>query len=743
MAKPETKLKRPEVSGAESVLSLLPEDFLEVVREYEDRLDLELLALAFQYASEKHSGQKRRSGEDFISHCVEVAKILSEIYLDSVSIAASLLHDVVEDTGTPIDEIRDEFGQEIATIVAGLTKISRFRFGSLAEQQVENYRRLLLSMAKDARVIIVKLADRLHNMRTLEHLPEGKRRRVALETREIYAPLAHRLGMARVQWELEDLAFKFLEPEEYRELVRKVASKRSEREGLIGRLEEPLHAELKAAGLETEIYGRPKHLWSIYRKMVKRNKPYDEIYDVLAMRVVVANVRDCYHALGVIHNKWTPLTERFHDYVASPKSNLYRSLHTTVFGPGGRLYEIQIRTSDMHRTAEFGIAAHWRYKEEAGREDELDEQLAWFRQVLEWQQETREPEEFMEFLKIDLYHDEIFVFTPAGDVKQLPKGATPIDFAFAVHTEVGTRCAGANVNGRISPLSRPLRNGDTVEVITSDSQTPSRDWLGFVRTSRARSKINQWIRREQLESAVHLGKEILNREWKKLRKRPEEERLDEAARELALQGGAEGLYAAVGRGDLGLTKAVRAVFPEEEGPARDRASGAFAKLVDRVRTSHKGIRIQGMDNLMVRYSQCCQPVPGDDVIGYITRGRGVSIHRSDCPNILNLANRPERRVDIEWDTDESQRFLVRLVLEGTDRHGLFADIARSISDTGTNIQSADIHSVEGGMQGQFVVEVENLSHLKKVMKQVRRVKGVIAIERRESFGESDLTIETL
>jgi GTP pyrophosphokinase len=548
--------------------------------------------------------------------------------------------------------------------------------------------------------------------------------------------------MARVKWELEDLAFKFLEPEEYRELVRKVSNKRSEREGLIGQMEEPLRAELEGAGLEAEVYGRPKHLWSIYRKMVKRNKPYDEIYDVLAMRVVVANVRDCYHALGVIHNKWTPLTERFHDYVASPKSNLYRSLHTTVFGPGGRLYEIQIRTSDMNRTAEFGIAAHWRYKEGVGREDELDEQLAWFRQVLEWQQDASEPEEFMEFLKIDLYQDEIFVFTPAGDVKQLPKGATPIDFAFAVHTEVGTRCAGAKVNGRISPLSRPLRNGDTVEVITSDSQTPSRDWLGFVRTSRARSKINQWIRREQYESAVHLGKEILNREWKKLRKRPEEEQLDEAARELALEGGAEGLYAAVGRGDLGLTKAVRAVFPEEEGPARDRASGAFAKLVDRVRTSHKGIRIQGMDNLMVRYSQCCQPVPGDDVIGYITRGRGVSIHRSDCPNILNLANRPERRVDIEWDTDESQRFLVRLVLEGTDRHGLFADIARSISDTGTNIQSADIHSVEGGMQGQFVVEVENLSHLKKVMKQVRRVKGVIAIERRESFGESDLTIET-
>jgi len=740
MAKPEVELKELDASGRAGVVSLLPADFLEAVREHEERLDLELLALAFQYAADKHAGQKRRSGEEFIRHCVEVAKILSEIYLDTVSIAASLLHDVVEDTGTPIEEIREEFGEEIATIVAGLTKISRFRFGSLAEQQVENYRRLLLSMAKDTRVIIVKLADRLHNMRTLEHLPDAKRRRVALETREIYAPLAHRLGMARLKWELEDLAFKFLEPDEYRELVRKVANKRSEREELVRRMEEPLRLELEAAGLPSQVYGRPKHLWSIYRKMENRNKPYDEIYDVLAMRVLVDSVRDCYHALGIIHNKWTPLTERFHDYIASPKSNLYQSLHTTIFGPGGRLYEIQIRTREMHRTADYGIAAHWRYKEGVEREDELDEHLSWFRQVLEWQQETREPDEFMEFLKIDLYQDEIFVFTPAGDVKQLPKGATPIDFAFAVHTEVGTHCAGARVNGRIAPLSRPLRNGDTVEVITSDSQTPSRDWLGFVRTSRARSKIRQWIRREEYESAVALGKEILVREWKKLRKRPDDPRLLEAARKLKLEGGVDGLHAAVGRGDLGLTKVIRTVFPEEEGPARDTTGGTFSKLVSRVR-SQKGIRIQGMDNLMVRYSQCCQPVPGDDVIGYITRGRGVSIHRSDCPNVLNLSDRPERRVDIEWDTDGSQRFVVRLVLEGTDRHRLFADIARSISDTGTNIQSADIRAIEGGMRGQFVVEVENLSHLKKVVKHVRRVKGVLSVERRESFVESELTLE--
>ncbi|HKK27260.1 MAG TPA: bifunctional (p)ppGpp synthetase/guanosine-3',5'-bis(diphosphate) 3'-pyrophosphohydrolase [Gemmatimonadota bacterium] len=722
--------------------SLLPPDFLRAVRGSEGRLDLELLALAFQYAREKHAGQKRESGDDYITHCVEVAKILSGIHLDTVSIASSLLHDVVEDTGTSVDEIRQEFGREIATIVDGLTKISRVELGSLAERQVENYRKLLLSMARDARVILVKLADRLHNMRTLEHLPEPRRRATALETREIYAPLAHRLGMARVKWELEDLAFKHLEPEAYRELARKVADTRSEREELIRRLQEPLEAELREAGLQCSITGRAKHLWSIYRKMKKRGKPFEEIYDILAMRVIVPSIRDCYHALGIIHNEWTPLTERFHDYIATPKSNLYQSLHTTIFGPGGRLYEIQIRTEEMHRTAEMGIAAHWRYKEGKRDADEVDEELVWFRQVLEWQQETHEPEEYMEFLRIDLFQDEIFVFTPAGDVKQLPKGATPIDFAYAVHTEVGHHCSGARVNDQIAPLSRPLSNGDTVEILTSDSQSPSRDWLGFVQTSRARHRIRQWIRREEHDSAVRIGREILEREFRKRREKPETKRLVEAAGRLGIDGGVEGLQAAVGRGDVGVTKALRAIFPEAEAPEEpQRPSNPLARLVDRVRGDTKGIRIQGMDNLMVRYSQCCQPVPGDDVIGYITRGRGVSIHRADCPNVLSLSDRPERRVDIDWDAGGGQRFLVRLALEGTDRHGLLGDIARAISDTGTNIQSADIDGVEGGMRGQFVVEVENLAHLKKVMKKIRRVKGVLRAQRKESFGESDLTLE--
>ncbi|MDT8436071.1 MAG: bifunctional (p)ppGpp synthetase/guanosine-3',5'-bis(diphosphate) 3'-pyrophosphohydrolase [Gemmatimonadota bacterium] len=734
--------KRDEAgpAGLDGQSCLLPAGLLEAIRGSEDRLDLDLLVRAFRFSSEKHAGQKRSSGEDYIVHCVAVATILAEIHPDTVSIAASFLHDVVEDSSATLEEIEAEFGTEVATLVDGLTKISRVEIRSLAERQVESYRKLLLSMAQDARVIIVKLADRLHNMRTLEHLERERRRRIALETREIYAPLAHRLGMARVRWELEDLAFKFLEPAEYRELADTIAEKRSEREALIERVVGPLREELDVAGIACRVEGRPKHLWSIHRKMQRRGKPYEEIYDVLAVRVVLDSVRDCYHALGVIHNKWTPLTERFHDYIATPKSNLYQSLHTTIFGPGGRLYEIQLRTEEMHRTAELGIAAHWRYKEQTGG-DEVDDTLTWFRQVLEWQQETREPEEFLEFLKIDLFQDEIFVFTPAGDVKQLPKGATPIDFAFAVHTEIGFHCAGAKVNGRIAPLSRTLRNGDTVEILTSDAQTPNRDWLGFVQTSRARHRIRQWIRREEQDTAARLGREILAREWKRRRRRPEESQIDEAAALLGIDGGSEGLYAAVGRGDVGLAKVLRAVFREDPPhPPPERSSGPLHRLVEKVWSGSRGVRIQGMDDLMVRYSQCCQPVPGDDVTGYITVGRGISIHRKDCPNVLNLPDLPERRIQIDWDVDGSRRFLVRVVMEGTDRHGLFADIARSISDTGTNIQSADIKAVEGGMQGQFVIEVENLAHLKKVMRQIRRVKGVLSVERKESFGDSDLTL---
>jgi GTP pyrophosphokinase len=716
----------------------LPADFLSAIEETRERLDLVLLARAFTYSQRAHHGQKRRSGEDYITHCVEVGKILASLYLDSATICAAFLHDVVEDTEVDVEEIEEQFGQEIATIVEGLTKIGRVEFSSSTEQQAENFRKLLLSMARDARVIIVKLADRLHNMRTLEALPEGKRRRISLETREIYAPLAHRLGMAKLRWELEDLAFKYMEPQAYKQVAKKVRDNRKGREGFINQLAEPLRDELQKAGIPCEVTGRPKHLWSIYNKMRKREKPYEEIYDLMAIRVTTESIKDCYHALGAIHNRWTPLTERFHDYIATPKSNMYRSLHTTIFGPGGRLYEIQIRTSDMHDTAEYGIAAHWRYKEGyKGAPDEVDEKLAWFRQVLEWQQETREPEEFLEFLRIDLYQHEIFVFTAAGDVKQLPKDATPIDFAFAVHTEVGYHCAGAMVNGRIAPLTRALASGDTVEIDTNPRQTPSPDWLNFVRTARARQKIRLWIRQEEQATAVQIGKEFLERELRKRRKKLAESELAGAGTKAGYHS-VDALYAALGRGDVGLTYVLRQIWPDQDAPPDAIKPSPITRLVDQIRREPRGVKIQGVDNVMVRYSQCCQPVPGDEVIGYITRGRGVSIHRVDCPNVLQFGDHPERRLEIDWRRDRAQLYLVRLTIEGTDRRGLLSDMAKAITNTGTNIKSAETEAVEGGMHGVFVVEIEDLSHLTKVMKAIRKVKGVVSVERRERLSESDV-----
>jgi GTP pyrophosphokinase len=601
------------------------------------------------------------------------------------------------------------------------------------EEQAENYRKLLLSVAKDARVIIIKLADRLHNMRTLEPLAEDKRRRIALETREIYAPLAHRFGMAGVKAELEDLAFKFLEVAEYRDLVKRVRAKKVERERTIERLRGPLAEQLATATLQDyEITGRPKNLWSIYKKMKKRDKPFEEIYDLLAVRVLVNSIPECYHALGVIHHSWTPLQERFKDYIASPKSNGYQSLHTTVFGPGGQLYEIQIRTREMHRTAEYGIAAHWLFKEGRRGSDELDRHLAWFRQLLELQQDTHTPEEFLEFLKVDLYQDEIFVFTPKGDVKRLPKGATPLDFAFAVHTEVGEHCQGVRINGRIAPLHRPLRNGDTVEVVTSPHAKPSQDWVAHVHTARARHKIRQWIRQEEHERSVALGREILEREVRRRRlTAPKEEQYTRAAKELSI-GSGEQLVAAIARGDVAIGQVMRALFPDlgpEEAPTPK--PGALGRMMERLRLG-RGIKIQGVDGLMVRYAQCCQPVPGDPVVGYVTQGRGISIHRGDCANLLTLSAEPERRVEIDWHEMEHELSPVRLAVTGEDRRGLYADICEAVSETGTNIRSADLQSRDGAVFGSLLVEVENLTHLNKVLRTVRKVRGVTEVARREA-----------
>jgi len=719
----------------------LPRPLARALEGYADRLDVDAIQRAHELAVEAHAGQTRASGDQYVSHTVEVATILAQLRLDTDTLVAGLIHDTIEDTPITIRDIETQFGKSVAAIVDGVTKLGKVQFQSATEQQVENYRKMLLSMASDARVILVKLADRLHNMRTLEHLPEPKRRRIALETREIYAPLAHRLGVAAIRWEMEDLAFKFLEPEEYEALRKKIRQRRKEREREILELQRPLEEALAEAGIDAEVSGRPKHLWSIHRKIVTQGRPYEEIYDLMAMRVLTESLEDCYAALGVIHSKWTPIPERFHDYVATPKSNMYRSLHTTVFGPGGRRYEIQIRTGEMHRTAEYGIAAHWRYKEDgSATESEADEALTWFRQVLEWQQDTAEPEEFMEFLRMDLFRGEIFVFTPDGDVKALPIGSTPIDFAYSVHTEVGHHCAGAKVNGRIAPLSRELKNGDTVEILTNPKQKPSRDWLAFVKTSRARQNIRQWIRKEEFDSALQLGKDLLDRELKKARHTlpSDPQALLEAAVALGYKE-FEQVHAALGRGDVGPTAVIKQFHPDHD-PAEvaKREPSAFSRLAARLRISGRGVRIQGMDNLMVRYSRCCQPVPGDPVIGYVTRGRGVSIHRKDCPNVLALSRDPERRIEIEWAAEKGDRFFVKLYMRGTDRRGLLSDVAKAITDTGTDISHADMRNSEGGMHGEFVVEVRDLAHLEKVRRSIGRVKGVLDVERREHFEEEDL-----
>ncbi len=714
----------------ETLLDLAP-DFRTALERHADRLDLELIDRALRFSASAHRGQKRMSGEEFVSHSIAVATILIGQFVDSASIAAALLHDVVEDADVRDEDIAAEFGPEVAGLVDGLTKIAHLTFRSTAEEQVENYRKLLLSIAKDARVIIIKLADRLHNMRTLEHLTAEKRSRIATETREIYAPLAHRFGMAGVKAELEDLAFKFLEPEEYASLARQVAAKRAEREESIAALQGPLEQEFRRAGIEEfDVSGRPKHLWSIWQKMRKRNTPFDAIYDMMALRVIVRSVPDCYHVLGVIHHTWTPLQERFKDYIASPKSNGYQSLHTTIFGPNAQLYEVQIRTQEMHRTAEYGIAAHWLYKTERQRPDELDQHFGWFRQLLELQQDTHSPEEFLEFLKVDLYQDEIFVFTPQGDVKRLPKGATAIDFAFHVHTEVGLRCQGCKINGRIAPLHRELKNGDTIEILTSAQAKPSRDWLAHVRTGRARGKIKQWIRHEEETVSSQLGRDILQREVKRRRlSMPDAAALDRAAPALGLSDG-QSLEAAVGRGDVAIGQMMRALYPDL--PAEDLQEPkptVFGRMLNRIRLG-RGIKIQGVDGLLVRYAQCCQPVPGDPVVGYVTQGRGISIHRADCPNLLTLSS-ADRRVEIDWQEQEGESFAVRLLVNAEDRRGLYADILQAISQTGTNIRGADLHTKDGSAFGTVFVEVDNLPHLSKVLKAVRRVKGVSSVDRRE------------
>ncbi|MFQ6103421.1 MAG: RelA/SpoT family protein [Candidatus Glassbacteria bacterium] len=693
-----------------------------------DRLDLELIEKAYLFSGEAHSGQRRRSGDEFISHPTGVVEILLDLNLDSITIASALIHDVVEDTPKTLEDVRDTFGEEIAMIVDGLTKISSFSFTSLERRQVENYRKMLLSISRDIRIMLIKLADRLHNMRTLESLPSPKRERIALETREIYAPLAHRFGIAKMKAELEDLSFKYLEPGEYKKLEKLVDKKNNEKNRLLQMVMEPLSRELKEAGIRAEIKSRMKHLFSIYRKMQMENRAFEEIYDLMAIRILVGTVKECYHVLGIIHSLWTPLGERFKDYIATPKPNMYQSLHTTIFGPEGQLFEFQIRTHEMHRTAEYGIAAHWKYKEGKIGTDPMDDRLSWFRQVLELLGEMTDPKDFMDFLKIDIFQREIFVFTPKGDLKELPAGSTPIDFAFAVHTEIGFRCAGARVNGVIAPLSRKLKSGDKVEIITSPRAKPKRDWLSMVKTSGARSKIRQFLREEEAQKAIGIGREVLEKEARRLGiPKPVDRTLEKAAKAMRFKS-VRNLIAGVGRGDVSAYSVLKLVYGDKIRSPRVK-SISLRKSLKEKKAPDAPIKVAGIENVMVRYSQCCQPIPGDDVRGYITKGQGISIHRVDCPNIKRSAIDSRRVVDIDWRGQEGTYYLTKLIVTATDRKGLVADIAGAIAETSTNIGSAVVKTKGFEFVGTFLVDVMDTNQLEAVVKAIKKVEGILNIDR--------------
>ena len=691
--------------------------------------DLSVIERAWDYARDAHDGQVRESGEPYFDHPVAVAFILADMNLDPNTIAAGLLHDVIEDTGGSYEEISQVFGSEIATLVDGVTKLSRMDFKSREEQQAESLRKMFVAMAKDIRVILIKLADRLHNMQTLDFSPPDKQKRVAGETLEIYAPLAHRLGMWRMKWELEDLSLRYLDTDAYYDLVEKVATKRQEREGYIEEARETLEAALTEIGISAEIQGRPKHFYSIYRKMENQGKDFSEIWDLMGLRVIVGTLRECYAVLGAVHSIWKPIPGRFKDYVAMPKSNMYQSLHTTVIGPRGEPLEIQIRTWEMHRTAEYGIAAHWRYKEGGGGGD-FEDKITWLRQILEWQKETRNGTEFVETLKVDLFSDEVYVFTPRGDVKTLPAGSTPIDFAYSVHTDVGHSCSGARVNGRMVPLNTKLATGDIVEIITSKSQAgPSRDWLAIAKTSKAKGKIRQWLKEEQREASVEQGKELVEKELKKLglqvRANMKEERLLEVAQKFSYQS-TDDLLASVGYGKLSAAQVVTKLVPERTADETPKPSPVKKKA-----GSSHGVRVPGVDNLLVRFARCCNPVPGDPIVGYVTRGRGVSVHRKDCPNAMIIVNaEKDRVVDVYWDTKDGESYPVEIEMEAYDAPGLLTGVINTAVEMKAHVSAVTARTLKNRVAViNMTVEIHDVEHMDSVMERLRRISGVQSVRR--------------
>ncbi|OQX87343.1 hypothetical protein B6D60_04130 [candidate division KSB1 bacterium 4484_87] len=702
------------------------------IKKYFPEFDAQLLKKAYEFSFCAHRDQLRMSGEPYFVHPLEVANILTELRMDIPTISGGLLHDVAEDTGVSLEEVREEFGEEIATLVNGVTKISELKFDSYEARQAENFRKMIISMVEDIRVILIKFADRLHNMRTIDYLPEKKRGRIARETMDVYAPLAHRLGIARIKWELEDLAFKTLYPKEYKAIVKRITDKREERERYIQRVKRPLMSELKRYGVDAKITGRPKHFYSIFNKMRRRGVAFEDILDLHALRIIVKKIEDCYYALGIVHSIFTPIHEKFSDYIATPKSNMYQSLHTKVIGPEGKTVEIQIRTEDMHRTAEAGIAAHWRYKEGRAKEDDLDKHLIWLRRVLEWQQDTPGSSEFMEYLKIDLFHDEVFVFSPKGDLFRLPIGATPIDFAFAVHTDIGYHCLGAKVNKKIVPLSYQLKSGDSVEIITSKTQHPNPDWIHFVKTSKARSKIKRWVNESMSDQSQKLGAEILNKELKKNRMTVKADELDELPSSYGFNDLSQ-LYAAIGRGDVSVISVVNKLKPNKFGSREQK--GAFQKFLRRPKKSGKGVLVQGVDSLLITFGKCCQPVPGEQIIGFITKGRGVVIHRTDCKNMFTLMKQPDRIIEVEWDVEKDQRFNVSLFIIAQSTKSFLGELTDTMSRLNVTIANLNMKKSDNFVHTHLTLEIRNLNHLKQIIARLNQMEGVIQVERVSSGDE--------
>jgi guanosine-3',5'-bis(diphosphate) 3'-pyrophosphohydrolase len=709
-------------------------EFIIKVESFNANVNIPLLRRAFEFSTSAHANQLRESGGPYMEHCLGVGLILAELHLDSATIAAGLMHDVVEDTGISLERIKEEFNEEIASLIDGMTKLGTVEFKSREEQQVEYFRKMLLSMARDIRVILIKLADRLNNMRTLAPLEPQKRVRIAEETRDVYAPLAHRFGINKLKTELEDLSLKYLEPKVYRELAKKIELTKEEREAYIESIVIPIRKALSKAGIKAEVYGRAKHIDSIYRKMRIRGVPFEKIADLLAVRILVRSKAECYHALGIVHEYWPSVREKFADYIANPKPNNYQSLHTAILGPEGKMVEIQIRTHEMHRVAENGIAAHWLYKEGRHQLDKSDRQMLWLRDLLDWQQDLTNPSELLEYLRIDLFADDIYVYTPQGEIKHYPAGATPLDFAFSIHTEVGLHCSGAKINGRISPLSTKLRSGDEVEIITNPHRHPSHDWLNVAVTSQARAKIRRWLKQSGFDEAVALGKEMLERELKKIRmKLPSEDDLLEACEALSFAN-VEALFYAVGNGVISTQNVVQKILPEEE-PDK---TPVVEKVLDRVR-AQRGVQIEGIDNMLFRFAGCCQPIPGEAIVGYITRGRGVTIHRSDCPTAQKFLKSQERVIPVSWTASGDQTFIVRLEIEVQSRKNIIVDITDSIADSNTNVIGADINIKDTSSVGYIIVEVKNMTQLERVLRRIRKVRGVISV-RRAYGGDSHLSL---